>query len=276
MRHKWLLCWGLGLSAACDAYDASLLSSSRLGAPAAVMTDDVGEGGANASAERAAGGAGTDASAADGGGRAVGEASAGGGDPSPRAGTGGAGVGGRAGVAGDGAGGAAANGGDNRATAGRGGAGEGGRSGGAGSGAGAGAGGGGGAAGAADGGGCGEPDSAIWSGNGHCYFPLSALASWNVSRDACSQRGAQLVTITSSDEQAFVAGLVATTPRWIGLSKFGAPAFTWIDGEALSYTNWDAGAPAVSGEVAAALRDGTQKWFDDAVTASHAALCERP
>jgi hypothetical protein len=132
-----------------------------------------------------------------------------------------------------------------------------------------------GAGGAADGGGCDEPDGRVWSGNGHCYFALSALDSWNVSRDGCNQRGAQLVTITSADEQAFVANMSDGTTRWIGLSKFGAPAFSWIDGEALGYTNWESGAPKVSGEVAAALRDGTQRWFDDSVSATHDALCER-
>jgi Lectin C-type domain len=290
MRDKGFLYCALGLLAACDAYDASLLSSTRLGSPTAVNDENVAAG-SHADADEGTARAGTGAAIADGqsagssatdrelspaGSAAIAQQ----GGASRGASSGGAGAGGRAG-AGAGAGGhaaaagAAANGGGAGAGAGHGAAGSGGGVGGSDAGAGAGAGGGG-ATGAADGGGCGEPGSKVWTGNDHCYFPLSALGSWNLSRDACSQRSASLVTITSAQEQAFAATLLGATPSWIGLSKFGAAQFSWIDGEALSYTNWEPGAPKVSGEVAAALRNGTQQWFDDAVTASHAALCERP
>jgi hypothetical protein len=97
-----------------------------------------------------------------------------------------------------------------------------------------------------------------------------------VSRDNCSGAGAKLATITSAAEQAFVGSLVGATSRWIGLSRFGAPAFSWISGEAVTYTNWEATEPNASGEAAALIRTGTLGWFDVLVTESHPAICERP
>jgi hypothetical protein len=83
---------------------------------------------------------------------------------------------------------------------------------------------------------CTEPGGSSWAENGHCYFPKNDPSSWNVGRDRCVNAGAYLVTITSDAEQFFVSSLVGTTPRWIGLSKFGAPTFIWTNGEgAVSY-----------------------------------------
>jgi hypothetical protein len=97
-----------------------------------------------------------------------------------------------------------------------------------------------------------------------------------VSRDLCTQSDAHLVTITTADEQTFVAALVGSSARWIGLSKFGAPAFSWISGEALSYTRWQAGEPNGSGEAAVVIQTASLLWSDEAVTAQRSALCERP
>jgi hypothetical protein len=115
----------------------------------------------------------------------------------------------------------------------------------------------------------------VWSENNHCYFPIAGPSTWNVSRDTCSGAGAHLVTITSSAEQSFAAALVGATTRWTGLSRFGAPSFTWLGGEGLTYTNWASGEPNQSGEAAAAIATGTFKWIDDAVTTTHGAICER-
>ncbi|HKU38391.1 MAG TPA: C-type lectin domain-containing protein, partial [Polyangiales bacterium] len=122
---------------------------------------------------------------------------------------------------------------------------------------------------------CTEAGGAVWSQNGHCYFPLASSASWNVSRDNCSNKAAHLVTITSASEQSFVGALVGSSTRWIGLSRIGAPSFSWLGGEALSYTNWESGQPDASGESAALIRTGTLGWFDAALSEGHPSLCER-
>ena len=122
---------------------------------------------------------------------------------------------------------------------------------------------------------CAQEGGSLWNGNGHCYFVLSAPTSWNVGRDDCARRGATLVTISSSDEQGFVASLVGASPCWIGLARFGAPQFTWIDGSVVSYSNWEPGYPRVSGDAGVSLRDGTLRWIDEPVTVPRMSICER-
>jgi hypothetical protein len=122
---------------------------------------------------------------------------------------------------------------------------------------------------------CTDAGAQVWETNGHCYFPLSVMNSWFVSRDRCRELGAHLVSISSPAEQAFVNGLVGTGPRWTGLSRFGAPAFSWVDGESVTYENWEEGAPNQKTEAAVAVRNGTFLWFDDGVSQAYAAICER-
>ena len=123
---------------------------------------------------------------------------------------------------------------------------------------------------------CIEDGGQTWAGNGHCYIPLLTQTSWNVSRDQCAHADAKLAAITSVEELDFVAGLLGDGPAWIGLSKFGAPQFSWSTGEANGFTNWAAGEPNLSGEAAVAMQQDTGKWFDDAVSANYRAICERP
>jgi hypothetical protein len=122
---------------------------------------------------------------------------------------------------------------------------------------------------------CSDADALMWIGNGHCYFPLAETNTWFVSRDRCNELGAHLVTIGSAPEQAFVNELVGSTSRWIGLARFGAPAFTWVDGEQMTFENWESGAPKLMSEAAAVIRSDTCLWFDDSVKNAHPPLCER-
>jgi hypothetical protein len=122
---------------------------------------------------------------------------------------------------------------------------------------------------------CTDASGQVWQTNGHCYFPLSVMNSWYVSRDLCRELMAHLVSITSKEEQAFVSALVGSAPRWIGLSRFGAPQFSWVDGESMTYENWEAGAPKLVNEAAVALRNETFLWFDDDVKTQYGAVCER-
>jgi hypothetical protein len=123
--------------------------------------------------------------------------------------------------------------------------------------------------------GCPEAHGGVWSRNGHCYFPLNVGSSWSKSRDRCRELGAELVTIASEPEQAFVGGLIGEAPRWIGLSRFGTSTFSWIDGARMTFEHWEPGAPSGALESAALVRNDTLLWFDVAVSQSHPALCER-
>jgi Lectin C-type domain len=122
---------------------------------------------------------------------------------------------------------------------------------------------------------CPETTGRLWNTNGHCYFPLNVVYSWHVSRDECRELDAELASITSAEEQAFVAALVSDQPRWIGLARFGTPAFSWINGEGVVYENWEMGEPSLMGDAAALMRERTSQWFAEPVGAMHLALCER-
>jgi hypothetical protein len=76
-------------------------------------------------------------------------------------------------------------------------------------------------------------------GNGHWYeiSPNPVPPNWESIRQAASSRGAQLVTLTSAAEAAFVYSSVG--PVWIGLhATAGSSAFAWSTGEPLVFTNW--------------------------------------
>jgi hypothetical protein len=123
---------------------------------------------------------------------------------------------------------------------------------------------------------CTEPNSGSFGG--HCYFPVSPVMTWSTAKTTCESASAHLVTITSSDEQSFVAGVDASNPHWIGLSRPDAanptdPAsFSWITGEISSFSAWQAGEPNGDGSCAR-MSSGT--WDDWTCAGGFFALCER-
>jgi hypothetical protein len=102
-------------------------------------------------------------------------------------------------------------------------------------------------------------------GNGHFYEPVLATngITWTNAQTIASLRGGYLVTITSSNENDFVAGLVSNNPNfwvvdggggdgpWIGGIKLPGSTspvnWTWIDGESFTYSNWAPDQPNNSG-----------------------------
>ncbi|PKN43759.1 MAG: hypothetical protein CVU63_12180 [Deltaproteobacteria bacterium HGW-Deltaproteobacteria-20] len=121
---------------------------------------------------------------------------------------------------------------------------------------------------------CDEPGAQFWPKNGHCYFVLGAGANdWSSQGDACASSGAYLVTITSQDEQSFVAPLVEDQDRWIGYQRTGAE-FEWVTGEPTDFENWGQGEPNESDDACARIRpNGT--WADRGCSSNYGAICER-
>jgi hypothetical protein len=121
---------------------------------------------------------------------------------------------------------------------------------------------------------CDEPGAQLWSNNGHCYFVLNAGSNgWSNQRDACESSGAYLVTITSQDEQNFVAPLVEDQDRWIGYHRTDAE-FEWVTGEPSGFENWGQGEPNESGDACARIRPNGS-WADRACDSKYGAICER-
>jgi len=90
--------------------------------------------------------------------------------------------------------------------------------------------------------------SGTWSVNGHQYAVVAApFLTWDQANQAAAARPGNwhLATVTSPGEQAFIESLgLPGNEFWLGgfqnpLSTLEREAnWTWITGEAFSYTNW--------------------------------------
>jgi len=105
-----------------------------------------------------------------------------------------------------------------------------------------------------------------WSGNGHRYQPVLVPGgiTWEAANSQAQSAGGYLASITSSEENDFVFGLVSQPDFWsrgMGSYSYGpwlggyqppgspepAGGWQWTSGEAFTYTNWDSGEPNNAG-----------------------------
>jgi hypothetical protein len=97
-----------------------------------------------------------------------------------------------------------------------------------------------------------------WAGNGHRYDVITggSVINWDQARLLAEGMGGHLVTITSAEENTFVASLVSSQGTndlqryWLGGYQAPLPCGTeplgcwaWVTGEAWTYTNWAGGEP---------------------------------
>lgn len=80
-----------------------------------------------------------------------------------------------------------------------------------------------------------------FEGNGHYYMAFKETVSWQAAKARCQEMGGYLATITSAEENAFVARL-ENANAWVG-GKLTNDSWTWITGEKFSYDNWYPGRP---------------------------------
>ncbi|XP_078686345.1 uncharacterized protein LOC144919026 [Branchiostoma floridae x Branchiostoma belcheri] len=84
---------------------------------------------------------------------------------------------------------------------------------------------------------------------GFCYKFFGGSKTWFAAREECLSHGADLISITSADENQFLAfqterqGLTKYRPIiWIGL-KNNNGQWMWSDGSSNTYKNWASGEP---------------------------------
>ena len=78
--------------------------------------------------------------------------------------------------------------------------------------------------------------------DGSCYKLKTTNLSASAARDACLSETANLVKITSKEENTFVSTLAAGE-AWIGLEKNARDGLLyWKDGMRNSYSNWTNGS----------------------------------
>ncbi|XP_056597995.1 C-type lectin domain family 4 member F-like [Triplophysa dalaica] len=115
---------------------------------------------------------------------------------------------------------------------------------------------------------------------------------WSKSRDVCISKGADLVTITSQNEQDFLVSKIKET-HWIGLNDLDTEGrWVWVDNQTLEETgvqfwnkreygknepdNWSDEDP--SGENCASLGEENGNlhiWFDNSCKRQKRFICEK-
>jgi Lectin C-type domain len=81
--------------------------------------------------------------------------------------------------------------------------------------------------------------------NGHFYLFYKDPMKWDIAKLKCQSRGGYLVTISSKEENDFVASLIeGSSTVWIGFSKAG-DTWRWANLEKTGYTNWGSRKPSI-------------------------------
>ncbi len=80
--------------------------------------------------------------------------------------------------------------------------------------------------------------------NGHHYYCSIASATWPQAKANCEANGGYLTVINGASENAYLANLLTLQSAWIGCSDTASEGhFQWVNGDALTYTNWYPGQP---------------------------------
>ncbi|KAM9450215.1 uncharacterized protein Hap1MRO34_022691 [Clarias gariepinus] len=99
------------------------------------------------------------------------------------------------------------------------------------------------------------------------YYISAMRKSWPAGRQDCSERGANLVTINSREEQEFISKLLCSRKAWIGLNDRDIEnQWKWVDSTPLMTSLWRRGEPngarsencVITGE----LSDPVWNWAD--------------
>ena len=117
--------------------------------------------------------------------------------------------------------------------------------------------------------------------NGHSYKVLTSCGSWTACQEAAIAEGGYLVTITSQAENAWlVTTFGGSTHYWIGFTdKDSEGTWQWVNGEEVTYTNWNSGEPnGGKGENYALLYmsgNKSGKWNDTSLNSYSKAIIEK-
>lgn len=89
--------------------------------------------------------------------------------------------------------------------------------------------------------------------DGHTYILVPQAKNWQMAKRDAEARGGHLVVISSAAEQRSIEKLIdkamgrEVLPVWIGLTdEEGEGIWKWVNGEPLTYTNWQRYQPTNS------------------------------
>ncbi|HEY5960079.1 MAG TPA: C-type lectin domain-containing protein [Polyangiaceae bacterium] len=112
--------------------------------------------------------------------------------------------------------------------------------------------------------------------SGHEYKLNDSVRTWSEAQQYCVDRGAHLVTISSTAENDLVKRLLQSSTNlrtWIGLHGSGS-SWRWVTGEPFSFTNWIPGEPNNGGGDEQVVELRSAGWNDLPTTWGAATVCE--
>ncbi|CAK6968483.1 CD209 antigen-like protein E isoform X3 [Scomber scombrus] len=118
-----------------------------------------------------------------------------------------------------------------------------------------------------------------------CYFLSCECGSWEKGKQDCTDRGASLVVINSTEEQKFLSNFTKEeTMAWIGLTDRDTEGtWKWIDGSPLSLKFWvstqpdDGGSKTVEEDCAHIFtqKNYEENWNDLPCATKQKWICEK-
>ncbi|XP_072046297.1 snaclec agkisacutacin subunit B-like [Amphiura filiformis] len=128
--------------------------------------------------------------------------------------------------------------------------------------------------------------------DGSCYVHIRDPKSWSSARKFCQLYRSDLASISSKEENDFVADLAYGEEAWIGLSDVWPQAGTileiggeplkltatwaWSDGTPYGYSNWAPEQPSGVQDSVQINYDGKGMWDDQDFWTKLNFVCEKP
>ncbi|XP_033103832.1 uncharacterized protein LOC117106558 [Anneissia japonica] len=109
-----------------------------------------------------------------------------------------------------------------------------------------------------------------------CYLFGDSVVNWNNANSSCQQANANLVSITTQNENDFLTSLPYNIPHghfWIGL-KFVALNWNWTSGETFAFYNWQEEVILNTGKCAQ-LDSVTGFWSNVPCETTNRVICEK-
>ncbi|MCD7774754.1 MAG: C-type lectin domain-containing protein [Clostridiales bacterium] len=103
--------------------------------------------------------------------------------------------------------------------------------------------------------------------NGNYYLLYENSFTWDEADRYCKALGGHLATITSQDEQNYIAMLFSQSTKdgcWLG-GELTAGSFNWVTNENMTYTNWAIDEPnnyLNRNETCMIMLSSTMEWYD--------------